>query len=438
MEWLTRTLWANKCEVFQFYVDYRWGFFALLSIILLYFLVYFSLPDPSLLSVVKTIRFWVPFGLLVGAIIASGYFMMAIVAPPQDGQFYVALSQLGCGQDREGDLLLESIKRELSRVQEIARKLHVRKTPIPESIRDETSASLFGQRQGVHFVVYGKLRALGDRENNVEYLGGIAQSWAFHPTIPLGHYSLSKSFNASAPEEVKTFSRDIVVKLLKLYHSSIDGVVNNQFSFTRAISQNGGAFNLGSNLVQRFSIGRDRVDEPYLIGRVLEDGRVVISGHLFDSDGTNRVEIIDNKVNVSTNGSKFDIHYSGDSFFIRDAYDRLLLQVKVEDDIGAFVDTYIQGWRQTDEALAREIEERFAKNAQSPSDHRQDTNRFRSDERWQNERAELLVELQRRMLVVTVTGEIYSAKGIPMVLLESNRLLQYARIPIRAGGFAME
>lgn len=426
-----KTIWANKCEILQLYIDHRLALFGVISAGLLFYLVYFSLPEPSHLNVVKTIQFWIPFGFVAGGIIASVYFMSTPVPPPQDGELYVMLTQLGCSQQQEGEILLETIEKELSRVQAIAPKLRVRRSAIQETVRDEATASKLGQNRSVHFVIYGQLRATKAESGKVAYSGGIAQAWPFQRTTSLRHYAIGKSFDAYEAEQVKALSRDIVVKLLKLYHASVGEMRLNQISFSRIIRPGVEVFDLGSNLIQNFTIGIDSAGQPFLTGRSLPNGKLAVSGRLFDSDGAHMIEIIDNRIVTPSTEKFFDVRYSGESFYIRDSYDRLLLQIKKEENLEAFAEAYLQAWKSSEEASMKEIQQRLKRQSEHLPPHLRNVPTISPLKRnWEQEKKELILI----NAITTVTGEIYSPEGIPMAFIEPTLLLQYTTVPMRIPG----
>src|SRR3990167_6702720 len=190
--------WKNKCVERQWYIDNALMLFiviGIIAIILLLGLIYYNLPELSVITFLKAPRLWISLVFLTAAVVTAAYLTRKPVLPPEDGKLYIALSNLGCEKEKEGEILRQAIKKELSRyVGEISPSLQLMNSIIQQTVRDKVTAEKYGRQRGVHFVIYGQLRG-GEQSGRVEYVGGEVQVYPFQGSPSLGNYSLTKSFD---------------------------------------------------------------------------------------------------------------------------------------------------------------------------------------------------------------------------------------------------
>jgi hypothetical protein len=192
-------------------------------------------------------------------------------------------------------------------------------------------------------------------------------------------------------------ARDVALKVVRTCHQSRalrTQMTISEYSFNRyGRVDRTTAISVGGNISQFIQIGNSDGRSPFIRAVAREDGGFDIQGLLYDSDGTNALLV--RNLHADVRGEDFAHVETENELLVRDRYDRMIVRIRVYNDIQEFADDYVRARR-----TSKQINPQLPINA---DDTRQ-----------------VLADLGNARQVVTIEGEMYDVQGrIAAVILPS-------------------
>lgn len=335
-EWL-EVLRVAYPWVSRFLVDHRFWISLLASAGLLAWTLRYHLGEKNVGEVLLSKQFLSTLVLLALLWSLIYYQLYWPASKALDESFAVSVADFGT--DPLAQAFREELSTQTAKYLRSATRTSFFPNALRESIPDLSVAQRLGRARGVHLVVFGKAR---QAKPGVWAVSATLTQVAWFEDVRLVVHQVDSQGDIENPEDRRRIAKDIAVKIL-LISDQVDlaakaGLQVHQFNVFAPLGPN--CFTVGSNLASGFRLTEDDPQGAYLQGHFGPDGRPVISGKLYDSDGNQFLEIRDS-VPVAPNPLFFEVIRSARTFRILDRYGRELLEV-LERDPHIFADEYVK------------------------------------------------------------------------------------------------